>query len=365
LEEDLSSSGQHAGIPELFENAPDALVVADRSGRVELANRRARRWFVPGDEVSDQLPWRIVSAFVTDDRPAHRDTLVNPDGSRTRVEIRIAPVADGRVQLAIRDVTFEEQVEQRATALQRAETIGVLAAGLAHNVNNMLASVVAHLDVALLKISGHDQPEVESALDAAGQGIEAVSGVVRKLLEVARPEPPELERVDLATLLDQQLELVRPSLGTKIVLTPYLTPGLPALVDRSVLASIVVNLLVNARDAMPEGGTATVRLERAGTDTATLTVQDTGYGIEPDQLERIFEPFFSTKRTGSGLGLTTVRSGIAAMGWDVQVTSAPGRGTAFRVTIPLSQRGGSEPHPDRRSRGPSGDSALSMATSRS
>ncbi len=333
---DLSGTSDTAQLAELFEEAPDALVVTDRFGEVVLANRRARRWFVPGDRLADQLPEGILRALVAGDRLGLRSQLANPDGSLSKVDIRGAALSGDQLELSIRDVTNDEELEQRAAALQKTEAVGVLAAGLAHNVNNMLASVVAHLDVALLKLAGQELPVVDSALHAAVRGIESVSGVVRKLLEVARPEAPELERVELASLLERQLELVRPSLGTEITLETSLEAGLTTLVDRSIFSSIVVNLLVNARDAMPDGGTVSLALKGDGVQRATLTVSDCGCGIAPEQQQRIFEPFFTTKRHGSGLGLSTVRAGVAALGWDIEVTSAPGRGTTFRMIVPLS-----------------------------
>jgi two-component system NtrC family sensor kinase len=240
-----------------------------------------------------------------------------------------------------RDVTAQRMLEASLSRSEKLASLGQLAAGLAHEINNPLTAIVANVQLLLMDIPP-DDINYES-IDLIRQASERAVKVVRNLLDFARQEQYKFQPTDINTSLRATLELVKPQFViAQVQVTEKLTPNLPkALASQSHLQGVWLNLLLNARDAVsqrPEGerhvwiGSS---LNKDG--DLEITVRDNGVGMSAEQLEHLFEPFFTTKDPGkgTGLGLSTSYRIIKQHGGEIQVDSEFGVGTTFKVALPL------------------------------
>jgi two-component system NtrC family sensor kinase len=258
--------------------------------------------------------------------------------------------------------TLEEKVEEATRDLQAAQaetarseklaSVGLLAAGIAHELNNPLTGVLtfAHL---VRKELPDDSPEAED-LDLVIQETKRCAAIIRRLLDFAREKTPEKKYVDLNAMVTETTQLISQSAQVAAIdIVLDLDERLPAVwADEDLIKQVIMNLLVNAQHAIEEDGTITVRTrERAqypGSDPnaapvamAEITIRDTGCGIEQEHLQRIFDPFFTTKGVGkgTGLGLSVSHGTIEAHGGTIEVESEVGEGTEFRIYLPLGGNG--------------------------
>ncbi len=256
-------------------------------------------------------------------------------------------LASGRMRLLMRDLTELRKLELQLRQSQKLEVLGALAGGIAHDFNNVLGGILGY--ASLLRTYVKDRPTaakyVETIERAAVRGAE-LSG---RLLSASRKSSGQLMPVNLNQVVDETLELLAHTIPKGIRIDKRLDPGLHLMMaDASQLQQIVLNLCVNARDAMPEGGLLSVSTRllgavetgepgRAGRPLrkVQLSVEDTGVGMDAKTLARLFEPFFSTKgEAGTGLGLSVVYGIVKSLGGDVGVKSSPGRGARFEVVLP-------------------------------
>lgn len=238
--------------------------------------------------------------------------------------------------------------ERRLQETARLESIGKLAAGIAHDFNNLLLVILGHTTMAM-----DDLPEGSSSRDRLGEvkrAAERTADVTRRLLAFSRKQALEPREVDLNTVVDEVLQLTNRIIGRNIEVTAELEPGLePVFLDPAQFEQVLVNMIVNARDAMNEGGKLSIRtsalshMEFDRDDSVSysgpgveLAIEDTGIGIPADLRSRIFEPFFTTKGPGegTGLGLATSYGTICQSGGDLRVESEEGVGTTFRILLP-------------------------------
>ena len=260
--------------------------------------------------------------------------------------------ADGQVLTYIavkRDVTRAVQMEEQLRQAQKLEAIGQLAGGVAHDFNNILSAVM--MQAGLVQMAPGLDEDARNALLEVGRTAQRGAAFTRRLLLFSRRTTPTLQALDLNELVANLLKMLRRLVPEDVSLDFQPTPGLPTVAaDGGMMDQVIMNLVLNARDAMPQGGGITLRsqlLVFEALDCAAdpnrrpgafvcLTVADTGCGMDAATLKRIFEPFFTTKEAGkgTGLGLATVH-GIVAQhhGW-VEVESAVGHGTTFRVYLP-------------------------------
>ncbi|HEX2164748.1 MAG TPA: ATP-binding protein, partial [Thermoanaerobaculia bacterium] len=250
----------------------------------------------------------------------------------------------------------EAQLAEREAQLseaQKLEAVGRLAGGLAHDVNNYMAAIQAQCGVIRLKRGG--DLELAGMLDEVGDTVGRVAGLLERLLAFSRSRPLAPRVVDLNEMAREMGGMMRRLLGDDVELEMRLAGGLWATeVDPAEIEQVLVNLLVNAREAMPSGGRVTLATANrqaldGGEEWVVLSVTDEGEGIPEEARERIFEPFFSTKRGSghSGLGLATVYSVARRAGGFVTFDSVPGAGTRFDVHFPRVRRP-AEPRPARR-----------------
>ncbi len=275
----------------------------------------------------------------------------------------LAQLAAERTALAELTATLEQRVEQRSAELmkevaarekvqeqlrqaQKMETIGQLTGGVAHDFNNLLMAIMGNLD--LLRKRLPDDPRLRRLIEGALQGAERGASLTQRLLAFARQQDLRAVPMDLRALIKGMIDLLERSLGPGVGLRLDIPEGLPpAQVDANQLELAVLNLVINARDAMPDGGSIVIRVAEyeASNDPALkpgrylkLSVIDTGAGMTPEILKRAIEPFYSSKPLGkgTGLGLSMVHGLAVQLGGALQLTSAVGKGTTATLLFPVA-----------------------------
>ncbi len=248
---------------------------------------------------------------------------------------------------------------------QKMESVGALAAGIAHDFNNMLTGLMGNLELAAVKVRGR---EVEGNLDRALAVCQQMAATVQHLLTFSRREAVGREAVNLNRLVEDMGVFLRHAVSQGVVIELDLPPHpVSAVLNGALIQRVLMNLGLNAGDAMPSGGTLTLGLRRETLDAQSayaqpglepgehvcLWVRDTGVGMDEAVRRRVFEPFFTTKsrdnRKGTGLGLAVVWQNVKTHGGAVTVSSEPGQGSTFRVYLPIGRRGAEPPRPPRAS----------------
>jgi PAS domain S-box-containing protein len=280
--------------------------------------------------------------------------IVRPDGSVRWIHDRAFPIRDAaghvyRVTGIAEDITERRQLEAQLRQSQKMEAIGQLSAGVAHDFNNILTVVQGH--ATMLEVRADDPAAVRDSALQIARAAERAAGLTRQLLMFSRRQAPTLSELDLNEAVVQVSRMLQPILGEDVQLQFHPAPQpLWVRADAGMIDQVLLNLAVNARDAMPGGGSLRVETSAvtlapgtlpAGSRRrpgayACLRVSDTGCGIAPEHLPRIFEPFFTTKEVGkgTGLGLATVFAIVQQHGGWVDVDSEPGRGATFHVFLP-------------------------------
>jgi len=297
------------------------------------------------------------------ERPFHPTTLASVIRTAVRSRRRQYDARARLVELADLTQTLEERVDERTKALmeevaareraqdqlrqaQKLESIGKLTGGVAHDFNNLLAAVMGNLE--LLRKRVGDDERAQRYISGAVQGAERGAALTQRLLAFARQQDLTPQAVDLKTLIGGMSDLLDRSLGPQVLVNLKLPPGLPpAKVDANQVELAILNLAINARDAMPEGGEITISLRsetvRRGRDLAAgdylrIDIADTGCGMAPDVAKMAIEPFFSTKPVGkgTGLGLSMVHGLAMQLGGKLGLKSTVGRGTTATLWLPVA-----------------------------
>jgi PAS domain S-box-containing protein len=316
------------------------------------------RSFLEGIHEADRV--RVSSGLEALKRGEKHDVeyrVVRPDGQIRWVHDRGAAIRDEsgaiyRLAGIAEDITLRKSTDAQLRQAQKMEAVGQLAGGVAHDFNNILTIICGNLDL-LLMTETNLQPESRQYLSSIATATDRATGLTRQLLAFSRREAMQMQVLDLNDLVASFIKLLRRILGEDIRVLSEFAAALPPIIgDPGMIEQILMNLAINARDAMPSGGKLIIGTElkeidlaRAQMDPrnhqgrfACLTVRDTGTGIAPGNISRIFEPFFTTKGVGkgTGLGLATV-FGIVEhhRGW-VDVSSEVGVGTTFSVFLPVT-----------------------------
>jgi len=258
--------------------------------------------------------------------------------------------AHAEIQEGVRNL--EEKVEERTRELKATQSqllhseklaaVGALAATVAHEINNPLTGVYTYIRLMERKIDQgqHEPGDVEKYkgyLDTMRREVERTTAIVQNLLDFTRPKDPVRKPMDLVKVMEESLALVSNKLSLSNIEVVKLFNPLPVIqADPAHMKQVFLNLLINASESMEEGGTLTIRSDHhPETNTVTMSVRDSGTGIDPKDLARIFDPFFSTKKKGTGLGLSVVNGIVTRHNGKVEIDSTPGKGTDFRVTLPV------------------------------
>ncbi|MGO9122556.1 MAG: ATP-binding protein, partial [Desulfomonilaceae bacterium] len=253
-----------------------------------------------------------------------------------------------RLLAVVRDITERKQLEEQLRHAQKMEAVGRLAGGVAHDFNNVLTAILGHADMLRLQLS--DDPRQQRKVEKIVEGAQRASDLTRQLLAFSRKQVLDIKVLDLNQVVHSIEDALRGILGEAIQVIMLPDPAIPKMkADRDQIGHILLNLAVNARDAMPEGGeliieTSTVSVDDRSARTAgmeageyvMLAVSDTGVGMNEETRSRIFEPFFTTKRDrqGTGLGLAMLYGIMKQHNGHVIVRSEPGMGTTFKMYWP-------------------------------
>ncbi|AJX13973.1 ATP-binding protein [Burkholderia ubonensis] len=261
---------------------------------------------------------------------------------RRILEFHCQPLPDGGWVAVCRDLTSRRAVEAELRQAQKMDVLGQLTGGVAHDFNNFLVAILGNLELLLPRLDG--QHDAQTMAERARRAAERASRLTRRLLAFARRQPLQAERVSVRAMLAEMLDLVEYSAGQRV--TVVLEPAAELLwvnVDRGQLENAVLNLTLNSAAAMPDGGTLTLAARRepaadgaAAPCAVVLSVTDTGCGIAPLLLDKVIEPFFTTKAAGegSGLGLSSVYGFVRQSGGDLRIHSEVGRGTRVELWLP-------------------------------
>jgi len=251
-----------------------------------------------------------------------------------------------------RDMSERMKFENQLRQAQKMEAVGQLTGGIAHDFNNILTTIIGMTELLADELA--DNPRLSNMLRSIDAAAERGALLVHRLLAFARKQPLQARAVDLNDIVTHMISILRPTLGEHITVTPALIPDLwPALADPHQLEDAILNLAVNARDAMPKGGHLVIETDNVRLDTqyaahnvdvtegdyVAVTVTDSGTGMAPDVIERAFEPFFTTKDVGhgSGLGLSMVYGFVKQSRGHVKIYSELGHGTSIKLYLPRAE----------------------------
>ncbi|WP_433730432.1 ATP-binding protein [Actinoplanes sp. CA-051413] len=374
--QDLAES-HRATLTAVVEHSDDAIIGVTPAGTVTAWNGGAERLFGytaaevvgrPASMLADSAGLGeqsdVLSRITAGERSVHYEaTRVHKDGSPLEIAVSVAPIR-GRddtiigVSVVARDIAAAKQaaerrrqVEERTHQAQRMESLGKLAGGVAHDFNNILAIIVNYTDFAAEQSA---DPAVRADLEHVRIAADRAISLTHQLLVFTRGDTIQPQDIDLNASIDEVRAMLHRTIGEDIDLRTQPAPApLTVHADAGQIQQVLLNLSLNARDAMPQGGTLVIEADRARLDEhqldmhpelapgayARLQVSDTGEGIEPEVAAHIFEPFYTTKPRGqgTGLGLSTVYGIVTEAGGSINVYSEPGVGTTFRVYLPLAE----------------------------
>jgi len=245
-----------------------------------------------------------------------------------------------RTQQLQEEMTNRAQAEDALRQSQKMEAVGQLTGGIAHDFNNMLTGIIGSLDIVKRRIASGRMDDLDRFMDAAFTSAQRAAALTQRLLAFARRQSLDSRPLDVNSLLRSLEELLLRSLNERITLRFVLPDELPAAVaDENQLETAILNLVINARDAMPEGGHLTIATSSVD-PYLVISVIDDGVGMESQVLERVFDPFFTTKPLGqgTGLGLSMVYGFAKQSGGQVRIESQPGKGTTVSMYLPSADR---------------------------
>jgi PAS domain S-box-containing protein len=355
---------------DLVENAHDIIYTHDLEGNYTSINKAGER--ITGYTHEESLALNIAATVAPEDLPKTREMLrrkiagervtaydmeiIAKDGHRVAVEANTKLVYQDGVPVGVqgiaRDVTERKQLEEQLRQSQKMEAIGQLAGGVAHDFNNLLTAINGYSSLALQRLE--DGHPIRSYLEEVKKAGDRATNLTRQLLAFGRKQILQPLAINLNGVVADMNKMLRHLIGEDIVLTAKLDAGVgKVMADPGQIEQVLVNLIVNARDAMPRGGNLTIETRNVELDEqygskhvgvapgkyVLLAVSDTGEGMSEEVRQRVFEPFFTTKEKGkgTGLGLSTVYGIVKQSGGNVWIYSEPGRGTTFKVYLPQAE----------------------------
>jgi two-component system, cell cycle sensor histidine kinase and response regulator CckA len=350
----------------LLDISTDAIVLRDLSNKILLWNKSAEQLY--GWTAAEAIDKNAHELFINETLPQYLEICqivieqgcwqgelekTSKSGKEIVVESRWTLVRDENLQpksilIVDTDITQKKQLENKFLRAQRMESIGTLASGIAHDLNNVLSPIL--MSVQILKMKSSDQ-QVDQILSIVENNVKRGANLVKQVLSFVRGIEGEHRLFQVKEIIAELQQIIQQTFPKQIEFTTELAPDLlPVYGDSTQVHQVLVNLCLNARDAMPDGGTITITANNIYIDEIysqihfeaqvgyylVLTVADTGFGIPRELLDKIFEPFFTTKEFGygTGLGLSTVIGIIKGHGGFINVSSCVGKGTTFKVYLP-------------------------------
>jgi two-component system cell cycle sensor histidine kinase/response regulator CckA len=364
---DIALEEKNVLVKSVFEGTGDAVYIKDLAGRYVIVNPAFARYFEkPVEQIVGKTAAQLFD-FATARRISETDRMVVESGRAQTFEYELplvngaraflvmkSPYQDGQgktigVIVVSRDITEYRAMEERLRQSQKMEAIGTLAGGVAHDFNNLLMVIAGYSSVLNEALAG--EPKLRGQVEQIQKASERAAALTRQLLAFSRKQTIQPEPLSLNAAVSGVEKLLRRLIGENIAIVTQLEPQIGAVMaDAGQIEQVILNLAVNARDAMPDGGKLTLEtrqreigaVRNGATEAAKpghyveLRVSDTGIGIDPTIQGRMFEPYFTTKPSGkgTGLGLSTVYGIVQQARGYVSFSSKPGAGTTFRILLP-------------------------------
>ena len=371
----MPASDSNSTIEQILDFVPDAILGVETDGTVVIANSQAEKLFgfrrdtLIGEPLEMLVPQRYRATHPEHRRRYFETPRTRPmgqgaelyarrrDGTEFPAEISLSAIElDGRTvgMAAVRDISDraeserEQALQRQLDRARRLESVGQLAGGVAHDFNNILGVIMNYAEFVAeeLEPSSQAREDVEEIKRSA----QRAADLTRQLLIFGRRETAKPEVLYLREVIGGLENLLQRALGERVDFrTRFVDERMPVEIDAGQIEQVLVNLVVNARDAMPEGGRLLIELERAELDEeyaymhpdtepgnyVRLKVSDNGVGMDAETVERVFEPFFTTKDDGTGLGMATVYGIVTGAGGRIDIYSEPGIGTTVKIHLPI------------------------------
>ena len=343
-----------------LESASESIVIADTAGRIVLVNARTETMFgYARAELIGQPVEVLIPTALRERHVAHRATYMaaprirsmgrgldlaglKKDGTEFPVEVSLSYIEtdEGTRAIAfVTDISDRVAFQKAARQADKLAALGTLSAGIAHEINNPIGIITSRVEVMMLEAEEDALPvEVRKDLEVILRHARRVATITQGLLSFARQSSGTRGPVNLNQVAAEIVQLARKDMSrARVEVTMKLDETMPTIVaDANAIGQVLLNLLTNARGAMPEGGEITIESSHLATARAVrLTVRDTGSGIPPDILPKIFDPFFTTKSEGTGLGLAISHGIVQDHHGTLDVRSEVGKGTTFTLSFPL------------------------------
>jgi PAS domain S-box-containing protein len=351
----VSAVGEISVLETILDSIDVGILVCDEENNLVMVNKCAQRLLEIDYSEGVQIWSAIMSEQIVE---FFRETLLNRDrvidkeidivqkGRNMLISVNIVPLVQDRhitgSLIYIEDITEKRKGEVRLRRAENLASLTTLAAGVAHEIKNPLGSISIHLQLlqkALIKKLNAPDSKIDKYFDVIKEEVDRLNRIVVDFLFAVRPVPLELREGDLNALVSQIVEFVKVEMEQKKIMCMLeLDEKMPKiLMDERYMKQALLNLITNARDAMPDGGILTIATNVVENEIR-ISVCDTGEGIEKENLAKIFEPYFTKKETGTGLGLTMVYKIIREHQGEITVDSGPELGTEFKIILPIPQK---------------------------
>jgi PAS domain S-box-containing protein len=359
--DEVPSSAQ-LRLESIVQSAMDAIITIDEAQRIVLFNRAAEDMFLcKAEDVLHQSLGRFIPERFRKQHRVHIENFgksgvtsrkmgalgvisgLRSNGEEFPAEAAISQVgiADARFYTVIlRDITQRKRLQEQLRRTERVAELGTLASGMAHEIGTPMNVILGRAEYLMSRTTDET---TRKGLQTIISQVERITKVMNQLLSFARRRAPERRAVALSGVIESGLEMFHERLARRRIEieTDCGDACLPVHADADQMSQVLINLLMNAIDAMPDGGQVRIRIRPVEPDVVEWTIMDTGSGMSSDVLEKVFDPFFTTKEfgAGTGLGLTVVKGIMDEHGGSISAESEPGKGTTFKMILPRSEQG--------------------------